>query len=72
MRRSVSASARFLDRKPGNAAVMYNKLVIQLVQLRHNDKACEERLCKWLETPLAELPRAEIEKTLVGHTFSTR
>ena len=55
----------FLDRKPGNAAVIYNKIGFMMP---HGSDAnnLQERLSKWLETPLAELPREEIEKTLAG------
>ena len=56
----------FLDRKPGNAAVIYNK--IGFMMPRGSDvNDVQERLAEWLQTPLAELPRAEIEKTLAGY-----
>ncbi|MCX7425894.1 MAG: hypothetical protein NTW96_09795 [Planctomycetia bacterium] len=58
----------FLDRKPGNAAVIYNKIGFMMP---HGSDAnnLQERLSKWLETPLAELPREEIEKTLAGQHY---
>ena len=55
----------FLDRTPGNAAVAYNKMGIQLSE--NNDKELGQTLSKWLLTPLADLPREEIEKKLTAH-----
>jgi len=57
-----------LDRKPGNAAVMYNKLVIMLLDRLSNQTAQHksewEKISDWLDVPLAQFPRDEARKTV--------
>jgi hypothetical protein len=51
-----------LDRKPGNAAVMYNKLGLMLAD--NGQSEAVEKVAKWIDVPLAELPREEVRATL--------
>ena len=57
-----------LDRKPGNAAVMYNKAIIMLLDRLSNQTAQAksewEKMCDSLDVPLAQFPRDEARKTL--------
>ncbi len=58
-----------LDRKPGNAAVLYNKAVAERYQFYADGKAWEQ-IVKWMEMPLAELPkgkdREELARTVIN------
>lgn len=54
-----------LDRKPGNAAVLYNKIALQLAQ-RHDDKSLD-KMADWLDLPLAKFPRDEVRAALRGY-----
>jgi hypothetical protein len=51
-----------LDCKPGNAAVMYNKLGLMLAENGQSEAA--EKIAEWIDVPLAELPREEVRATL--------
>ena len=51
-----------LDRKPGNAAVMYNKLGMQFAEV--GEGRLPEEIVDWLEMSLADLPRQKIRETL--------
>jgi hypothetical protein len=52
----------FLDRRPGNAALMYNKVSLQLEE--RDTSELQEKLAKWLDLPLNELPQDEAEREL--------
>ncbi len=54
-----------LDRKPGNAAVLYNKIAIRFGDEHAPPEA--EKLADWAKTPVAELPLEEVEKTLAEY-----
>jgi hypothetical protein len=63
----------FLDRKSGNAAMMYEKIALQLTSIDADKKAVPspageksiwEKIPDWLERPLAEFPRDEARETL--------
>lgn len=54
----------FLDRKPGNAAVTYNKAMFHIYRNNPGDEDLQEQLSAWMETPLTELPCDEVEKKL--------
>jgi len=51
--------------KPGNAAVIYNKLALLLCQKR--DEKTEDKLADWLEKPMAEFPVAEARKAVESY-----
>lgn len=51
-----------LDRQPGNAAVLYNRIAIGFGDV--NPSTQMGKIIEWEEMPLAELPLEEIEKTL--------
>lgn len=53
-----------LEREPGNAAVLYNRVLIQLVE--QLDDETSEKLTKWAgdEVALEDLPVAELRETL--------
>jgi hypothetical protein len=53
-----------LNRKPGNAAVTYNKIALWMAQRSEEAKKDGERVAKWLEGPLAEMPKDEVRQTL--------
>lgn len=55
--------AGFMDLRPGNAAVMYNKLALQVCAADRDGKEMA-RVCKWLDVPLAELDRKEAREAL--------
>lgn len=52
-----------IDLKPGNAAVMYNKVFLQWSQRRH-DTETWQRIVDWSAVPLDGLPRDAVRKTL--------
>ncbi len=54
-----------IDLKPGNAAVMYNKVFLHLNQGRRDNKTSEQ-IADWLDVPLDKLPRDEVRKTLAA------
>jgi hypothetical protein len=51
-----------MDRTPGNAALLYGRIVVQFVDAGRGETF--EKASKWLETPLAEFPRDEVKKYL--------
>jgi hypothetical protein len=51
-----------LDRKPGNAAVTYNKTGMRFSGEKFDE--LQQKLADWAETPLDKLPRDEIRQTL--------
>ncbi len=58
-----------LDRKPGNAALIYNKVGQTLgagTPLETLEKL--NKLHNWLEMPVADLPRDEVRKLISGYT----
>ena len=54
-----------LDRRPGNAATAYGR-VIALLSQTHSDKTAE-KVPGWLELPLEKFPREEVRKALTSH-----
>lgn len=52
-----------LEMRPGNAALAYNKLGLQMGEADRDGQAME-RLCKWLDVPPAELDRNEARESL--------
>jgi hypothetical protein len=61
----------FLQRRPGNAAVLYNKVPAEESAL-FGDEALWEKLEKWREAPLADLRQEEVRKTLSSYTWPVR
>jgi hypothetical protein len=71
---------RLVDQTPGNAALLYDTIFIRIseedgirqgkAEARKDEKEGEhvsayaDRISKWQETPLAELPKDEVRKTL--------
>ncbi len=55
----------FLGRRPGNAAVLYNKIALYFTQ-QTNCKP-DENVAKWLDVPLDQLPRDEVRAVLLKH-----
>jgi hypothetical protein len=51
-----------LDRRPGNAAVLYNKIAIDLAGKEWDE--AQEKASGWLKQPLADLPREEVANVL--------
>ncbi len=51
-----------LDRQPGNAAVLYNRIAIGFGDVHPPSQ--REKIVEWQEMPLAELPLEEMQKTL--------
>jgi len=58
---------RFVDQYPGNAATLYIK-VATLMADRKEPQEYWDKIDRWREMPLAELPRGEIHDRLVGYT----
>lgn len=56
------------DRRPGNAAVWYGKVTAEQRQFFGNTELWE-KIDKWLEAPLAEIPKDEIRKSLTTSAF---
>jgi hypothetical protein len=54
-----------LELRPGNAAVMYNKLCLVLSQRGPDDKNMD-KICDWIQVSPAELPRKEVREALSG------
>jgi len=54
---------RFWEQTPGNAAPLYLKAFLLLSDAKIGDEAWD-KIAKWLQTPLADLPRDEVRKTL--------
>lgn len=55
----------FLGRRPGNAAVLYNKIGLYFVQQTAGKQ--DENVAKWLDVPLDQLPRDEVRTVLAKH-----
>jgi len=55
----------FLERRPGNAAVLYNKIGLYFTQ--QTDGKLDENVAKWLDVPLDQLPRDEARAVLLKH-----
>lgn len=54
-----------LDRKPGNAAVTYNKIALWVAQRPEESRRADwERISNWLDMPLADLPKDEVRRTM--------
>ncbi|NQT38643.1 MAG: hypothetical protein HQ581_14195 [Planctomycetes bacterium] len=54
---------KLLNRRPGNAAVMYNKIALRMAE---GDRAKQaDEVEKYLDTPIDELPQADVEKALL-------
>ena len=53
----------FFDRTPGNAAVHYGKVTAEQRRF-FGDTEMWEKIVKWLDTPLDELPRDEVRKVV--------
>jgi len=54
-----------LDRRPGNAAVLYNKIAMGFGDLRHRKHDAE--LADWARTPLPQFPIEEVERALAEY-----
>ena len=52
-----------LDCKPGNAAIIYDKIALQLAENAKMKKALD-KAADWSNVPLDKLPRGEVRKTL--------
>jgi len=52
----------FLQRRPGNAAVLYNKIGLGLGN--EGIGKMDEKVAKWIDTPLNDLPRKEVREAL--------
>lgn len=59
-----------LDRRPGNAAVLYNKIAIDLAGKEWDE--AQEKAGDWLKQPLADLPREEVAKVLSRYEYVLR
>jgi hypothetical protein len=57
-----------VDRRPGNAAVLYGKVTAEQLPFFGNQEQWE-KIVKWIDTPLAEFPREEARKVLGGVRF---
>jgi hypothetical protein len=57
---------RFIDQHPGNAATLYIKVTTLLAD-RKQPQEYWEKISKWREMPLAEIPRGEVRDQLVGY-----
>jgi hypothetical protein len=57
-----------VDRRPGNAAVLYGKVTAEQQQFFGNQELWE-KIQKWTETPLNEFPKEEAGKVLQGSQF---
>jgi hypothetical protein len=57
-----------MDRRPGNAAVLYGKVTAEQLPFFGNQEQWE-KIVKWIDTPLAEFPREEARKVLGGVRF---
>lgn len=54
-----------LEQKPGNAAVVYNKIGLYLGN--EGRQKLDDQTAKWQEVPLADLPREEVRKLLAAN-----
>jgi hypothetical protein len=54
----------FLEQRPGNAAVLYNKVAIRYGDAQPRDA---QEFAEWAKTPLAKLPAEEVRKTLTEY-----
>ncbi|HUT10018.1 MAG TPA: hypothetical protein VMY42_05945 [Thermoguttaceae bacterium] len=54
-----------LDRRPGNAAIMYNK--IAMMQYFEDWHQAEDKAVDWLDVPLADFPREEVKDFLARY-----
>ncbi|HEV2970970.1 MAG TPA: hypothetical protein VGY55_13440 [Pirellulales bacterium] len=57
---------RFVDQYPGNAATLYAKAAVLLVDKKDPNELWD-KIDRWLELPPAEMPREEVEKAVVSH-----
>lgn len=57
-----------VDRRPGNAAVLYGKVTAEQQQFFGNQELWE-KIDKWTDTPLGEFPKEEAGKVLQGSQF---
>ncbi len=58
---------RFIDQHPGNAATLYIKVTTLLADRKHPQEYWD-KIDKWCEMPLADLPRGEVANLLVDYT----
>jgi hypothetical protein len=56
-----------LDRRPGNAAVIYGKVSAARTELDTNGEL-REKIANWVEMPLEKLPKDEMHKRFDGHS----
>src|SRR4051794_7381400 len=54
------------DQTPGNAALFYDRAITLETQSRRTPEFYTEKLERWLQMPLKDLPREEIRKALEG------
>jgi len=62
----------FLDLKPGNAALVYNKITMEF-STRRSPEASERDIrisSEWLDTPIDKLPRDKVEADLAPYRFA--
>jgi len=57
-----------IDRRPGNAAVLYGKVTAEQQQF-FGDKELWEKIVKWIDTPLKSFPKEEARGPLSGGPF---
>jgi hypothetical protein len=57
---------RFVDQYPGNAATLYTKAAVLMVDKKDPNELWD-KIDRWLEMPPAEMPRDEVEKAVVSH-----
>jgi hypothetical protein len=53
------------DKRPGNAAVFYNKAALMYAQAADRTKELQ-KINEWLETPIERFPKAEVARILSG------
>lgn len=57
----------YIDLRPGNAALIYNKITVEFESWRNVDgQTRSQQVAEWLEMPIEQLPRAEVDKTLAS------
>lgn len=59
-----------MDQQPGNAALLYYQAGIVLPAVNDNEKQRRDKINKWLEMPLKDLPAVEVRQTLDGYQQS--
>jgi hypothetical protein len=55
----------YIDRKPGNAALFYNKILIESHAIFNDGKMCDNAIA-WAEAPLSDLRKQDVRSTING------